>query len=247
MTPNRPVLDLRRLPPHLLRGGNLSFFLGAQPPIPTGVPSLDALLSGGWPRYVISYIQGESASGKSSLVEESVLQFFRSGGGIAVIACVLGDHPLPGFAERLSESEHQRLKLIHPNSVEQSFDIMRKIIQDTLDWCKEYLFIVDDLPSLCQSNNTSVAVTYALNKIRPYLHRVLTVLLVNQIRDINFEEAVGASAYWRTFSASEVAIHLGPPEEKEKTIRSKGFILKPNAKLGQEFGFDIGLGVGVIR
>ena len=247
MTSNRPVLDLRRLPPHLLRGGNLSFFLGAQPPISTGVPSLDALLSGGWPRYVISYIQGESASGKSSLVEESVLKFFESGGGIAVIACVLGDHPLPGFEKRLSESERQRLILIHPNSIEQSFDIMRKVIQDTLDWGQEYLFIVDDLPSLCQSANTSVAVTYALNKIRPYLHRVLTVLLVNQIREINFEEVVGASAYWRTFAASETAIHLELPEESEKMIKSKGFILKPSARLGQKFEFNIGLGIGVLR
>lgn len=246
MSNRTPVLDLRVLPPHLLRGGNLSFYLGIQPPIPTGVESLDRILSGGWPRYVISYLQGEEASGKSSLCEEAILQFFRSEGGVAIVACLQGDHPLPGFWDRLSESETQRLFLIHPNSIENSFSMARSIIQDTLDWGKEYLFIVDDLPSLCQTDSPSSAVGYAINKIRPYLHRVLTVLLVNQVRERSFEEVVGATSYWRTFTASEVALHLGASVEGlGGSIVSKGCILKPASLLGSEFEVSITPGVGI--
>jgi hypothetical protein len=241
-----PVLDLGRLPAHLWRDGSLSHYFHRSEPIPTGVPDLDRLLGGGWPRHEISYVQGEDTTGKSSLCEETIYHFSSTCGGIAILASLQGEHPLPGFEERLTHTQKQRIFFIHPSSIEQGFGMARSIIQDTLEWNKEVLFLFDDLTSLCQSSSPSSAVSYALNKLRPYLRRVLSILLVNQVRETQFSDLIGATAYWRSFATSSVVVHLSPsPNSAPDSIRTVGTILKPHNLLGKTFEFSITPGKGI--
>ena len=235
-------LDLTGLPPRLVQGGNLAFFLGHQPPLSTGCEGLDSLLGGGWPRWVVSYIQGDEASGKSSLCEETALRFLQADGYLALLACLEGDHPLPGFLDRLSPVQRDRLMLLHPHSLEGTFSAARDLIQQTWQEGQEYLLIVDDLPSLCQSDDPSSSVQWSINKVAPYLRSSLTVLLVNQVREAGFNSLVGATSYWRSFRISEVAVHLAAGEG----LQSTGYLLKPQGLLGKTFPVHIRPGWGII-
>jgi archaellum biogenesis ATPase FlaH len=243
-----PVLDLGKLPSRLWRDGSLSHYLNRKEPLSTGILGLDRLLGGGWPRHEISYLQGEETTGKSSLCEEAIYRFSRTSSGITILACLPGEHPLPGFEDRLTHLQKQRVFTIHPDSIEHGFEMAKSIIRETLEWNKEVLLVVDDLTSLCQSNSPVAAVTYSINKVRPYLRRFLSILLVNQVRETHFSELIGATAYWRAFSASSVVLHLSPSQSRdEDTLRTTVTVLKPYASLGKTVEFSIRPGRGIVE
>jgi len=244
---NPMVVSLSDLPPNLLEGGRFAHFSTTKVPIPTGSKELDTILAGGWPRHEISYIQGESGSGKSALCEETALNFINNGGDAVFIFCLSGDHPLLGFEGRLYHTN--RIFIVNRLDLTESFNMLDRTMN--LNPELDVLAIFDDLSSLTPEHKTAVKkVMQGLSGMRKFLKRNLSILLVNQVRDMD-KGSVGATAYNKIFNQAAAAVHLGPQDyihEGEDIVgfKSDCIVLTPVQQQGTQFQMFLRYGTGVV-
>ena len=242
MADKRVTIRLEGLPSKYTEG-SLSHYLKDKAPIPTGSSELDEALSGGWPRHEVIYIQGDPASGKSSLCEETAVRFLKSGGDLVVFASLQGEHPLPGFAERVPDG----VLIVTATDLPSVFKIVETILSSRA--FKDVLVIVDDLPSLLGGHVAYMAVSQALTRIRRFLRSTLTLMLVNQTREFGGEE-YGASAYRQAYRVASVAVHIGEPTpiggEPPTGFTARATFLAPERLTGDTRDITVVYGRGVV-
>lgn len=234
----------------LLSGGQATHYLSSKNPIPTGCQQLDTLIGGGLPRHEITYIQGESDSGKSTLCEESALNFLSTGGDLAVFFCPLGSHPLPGFEPRLQDPE--RFLVVPAPSIRAMFASMKALLEAASEdesLQMEYLVVIDDLSSFPTDDKPAYQeVMEGIQSIRGMLRKYLTLILVNQLRDIS-GGSVGAVAARRIFSQASCVLHTqaGASTQDGDGLDIKGLVMKsPQVhSIGERFNMSLRFNYGV--
>jgi len=216
--------------------GGLSRVTGDGRKLPTGCLELDALFDGGLPYGEVFYIQGNETTGKSSLCEEMALNFSKAG-GVSLLFAIGGDHPLPGFSDRVrTEGVEESILLISPDRFDDPF----KTTAEFLGGCFGDVFcVVDDLSSFppAKSNRgASRDFSSFLGLLKPFMGR-LTLVLVNQVREVG-ESTVGAVGYRVAMQMCTNAIHLGHSVQildgETNTIvglRITGHIMKQSGKV----------------
>jgi recombination protein RecA len=99
--------------------------LEASPVLPTGIPGLDRILSGGFALHRIAHVSGPESAGKSTLMLQLIAETQRNGG-----SCVYVDmeHALdPPYAEALGV-DMRKLLISQPEHAEQALDIVHNMV-----------------------------------------------------------------------------------------------------------------------
>ena len=229
------TIPMGGLPSRYLDGG-LSRVTGDGRKLPTGCNELDTILGGGIPYGEVFYIQGNETTGKSSLCEEMALNFSKAG-GVSLLFAIGGDHPLPGFSNRVKqEGVEENILLISPDRFSDPF----QATSDFLGKCQGDVFCaVDDLssfPPVKSKRGASRDFSSFLGLLKPFMGR-LTLVLVNQVREVG-EATVGAVGYRVSMQMCTNAIHLGQHahilDGETSTIvglRTTGHVMKQSGKV----------------
>lgn len=220
-------------------GGSLSHFQDRKLPVSTGCVDLDEILGGGWPRHEVSYIQGDAGAGKSSLCASSVISHLENGGDLGIILTIAGEHPLPGFSDRVHGKNAVILTL---SLLEASSPVL-----ELLDSARDSILVVDDLTSLSHSVRgvTWKPVKEFLAKIRPHIRYDTTILLVNQVRDTE-SGMVGALAHNYATQSSTVCVHMAKQEQDSSGLSSVVTVLTPPELRNRTCEIRIRYGYGVV-
>ena len=157
--------------------------------IPTGAPSLDAVLGcGGYPRGRVIEVYGPEASGKTTLTLHAIAECQRAGG---IAAFVDAEHALDlRYAAQLGVSTEQLL-VSQPDDGEQALEIVETLVRSgAVD-----LVVVDSVAALVpkaeiegEMGDQHVGLqarlmSQALRKLTGITHRTgTTIMFINQLR-----------------------------------------------------------------
>lgn len=156
--------------------------------IPTGAPSLDYILGGGYPKGRIIEIFGPESSGKTTLTLHAIAEIQKKGGTAAFIDA---EHALdPEYAEKLGV-DLKNLLVSQPDNGEQALEIVQKLVSSSaVD-----LIVIDSVAALTpkaeidgEMGDSHVGLqarlmSQALRKLTGIISKTkTTVIFINQIR-----------------------------------------------------------------
>lgn len=119
------------------------------PRMPTGSPSLDVRLGGGWPRGAISEVFGPNGSGKSTIAYGTIAELHkREPGALAVLIDVEGSYSSKRGAAMGIDKD--RLKIFRINTAEPALQKMKELLEMTTPEGKPVvdLIVLDSVASL---------------------------------------------------------------------------------------------------
>ena len=165
------------------RGNDISFVFRR---IPFGIPSLDLLVGGGIPQKRITLLMGQSNAGKSYLASQVVKSTQQNGGTAAWI-----DSEWSWDMDWMKKCgiNTETILLSQPENGEQAFDILRALMQNSID-----VIVLDSIAGLApiaiHDENFSYNpmawqarfVNQSLPRLVPHLKNGSAVILINQVR-----------------------------------------------------------------
>jgi recombination protein RecA len=199
--------------------------------LPSGIPELDSILGGGFPRGHISELFGPESAGKSLICLKTIAETQRTG-GVAAYVDTEGEFA-PEFA-KINGVDLDTLLISNPDNGEDALEIVRSLVKKKLD-----IIVLDSITSLFPKNMIASAVEtqgYApgvklwnagIARIKPLVTRSTTAFVVtNQVREnVGVMYGPTTTEPMGRMSRHNMAIRL--------EVRRKEWIKKNDVKVGQ--------------
>lgn len=122
--------------------------------LPTGVPSLDGALGGGWPKGRITTIAADEGNGKSTLAYTTIAEHFRRRPDGMVLLIDAENSFTPSHARRLGIADAALGRILHVNSItgasgEEMLQAMERVLDTYVDGrCIVDLVVIDSVAAL---------------------------------------------------------------------------------------------------